>query len=154
MKILKITVPALALLALLVAWLAPIGPMPGFFIGGSAAETPAAWGDTSQVDEIRLEVPGGIPRVVIVWVIQLDGDLHVVGSSDGGWVNKLGEGGAVRMRMNGNTYSLNASRVTGGWEPILEAYVNKYRPNYPDIVAGFPTLEEAAGTMAVFRLSR
>ena len=153
MKFLKIAGPALVLVILMVAWLAPIGPLPGFFIGGSAATPPASWGDTSKTDEIRLEVQGGIPRVVIVWVVQVGGDLHVVGSKDSGWVNKLGQGGSVRMRMGSNTYSLNASLVTNDWESILEAYVNKYQPNYPDIVEGFPPMEEAAATIAVFRLS-
>jgi hypothetical protein len=154
MKILKIVLPPLVCVALLVAWLAPIGPLPGFFIGGSATGAPATWGDTSKTDEIRLEVPGGIPRVVIIWVVQVDGELHVVGSKDSGWVRKLGQGGEVRMRMGDNTYTLSASLVTEGWEAILEAYVNKYRANYPDIVAGFPTLEEAQGSTAVFRLNR
>lgn len=153
-KKMKIAVTLLTLAFIVVAWLAPIGPMPGFIIGGSAAETPATWGDTSQIDEISLEVQGGIPRVVIVWVVQVDGDLHVVGSRESGWVNKLGQGGAVRMRMDGNTYSLNASLLTVGWEPVLQAYVDKYRPNYPDIVNSFPPPEEAAASSAVFRLSR
>ena len=101
-----------------------------------------------------MEVQGNIPRVVIVWVVQVDGELHVVGSKNSVWVNKLGQGGAVRLRMGANTYSLNASLVTDGWEPILEAYVNKYRPDYPDIVNGFPPVEEAAATTSVFRLIR
>ena len=154
MKILKIAAPTLILAFIILAWLAPIGPMPGFFIGGSAADTPATWGDTSTTDEIRLEVQGNVPRVVIVWVVQVGGDLHVVGSKDSVWVKKLGQGGAVRLRMGANTYSLDASLVTEGWEPVLEAYVNKYRPNYPDIVNSFPPLDEAAATTAVFRLSR
>ncbi len=153
-KILKIAVPTLILIIIIIAWLAPIGPLPGFIIGGAATDTPADWGDTSKTDEITLEVQGDIPRVVTVWVVQVDGDLHVVGSKESGWVNKLGRGGAVRLRMGANTYSLNASLITDGWEPILAAYVNKYRPNYADIVDSFPPLEEAAATTSVFRLSR
>jgi hypothetical protein len=34
----------------------------------------------------------------------------------------------------------------------VNAYKNKYRANYPDIVAGFPTLEEAGDQFGVFRL--
>jgi hypothetical protein len=153
-KILKFAAPLLVLVIIAVAWLAPIGPMPGFIIGGTAAATPASWGDTSKTDQIRLEVQGDIPRVVIVWVVQVNGDLHVVGSRDSVWVKKLDQGGDVRMRMDGNTYSLNASLLTVGWEPVLEAYVNKYRPNYPDIVNSFPPMEEAEASSAVFRLSR
>lgn len=154
MKILRIT--SIALLALLVvaALLAPIGPVPGFFIGGTPASAPERWPDTSDVHEIRLKVPGTLPRVVIVWVIEHEGELHVVGSSDSGWVEGIGQGGPVEMRLGDNTYSLHASPVSEGWQPILEAYVAKYEPDYPDIVGSFPTLEEAEGTISVFRLER
>jgi len=152
MKILKIVLPALLILLAVFTWLAPIGPMPGFFIGGSTASVPDSWDDTSAVHEIRLEVQGTLPRVVIVWVIQVDGVLHVVGAKGSVWVSLLDQGGSVRMRMGDKTYSMHASPVTSGWQPILLAYQDKYRADYPDIVNGFPSLEEAAGTVAVFRL--
>ena len=41
-----------------------------------------------------------------------------------------------------------------GLEPILQSYVAKYQPDYPDIVAGFPSIEGAAGQFGVFRLDR
>jgi hypothetical protein len=153
-RILKIAAPTLLFAIVIIAWLAPIGPLPGIFIGGSGADTPANWGDTSKTHEILLEVQGGIPRVVTVWVVQVGGNLHVVGSRESGWVNKLGQGGAVRMRMGADTYPLKANLLTDGWEPVLEAYVGKYQADYPDIVSGFPPLEEAAASTAVFRLSR
>jgi hypothetical protein len=37
---------------------------------------------------------------------------------------------------------------------MMEAYVKKYAPDYPDIVAGFPAVENAEGEMVVFKLSR
>jgi uncharacterized protein with ACT and thioredoxin-like domain len=75
MKILKIIV-AVALLALVVvAVVAPIGPLPGVFIGGEATAAPATWPDTSGVHEIRLKVPGTVPRVVTIWVIDHKGEL-------------------------------------------------------------------------------
>lgn len=154
MKILRIAVIAVAVLLLVGILVAPIGPMPGFFIGGSQATAPAQWPDTSKVHEIRLKVPGTLPRVVILWVIQHQGELHVVGGKDSGWVRRIGAGGSVELRLGESTYALDASPVTEGWQEILEAYVAKYEPDYPDIVAGFPTLEEADGTVAVFRLDR
>ena len=65
----------------------------------------------------------------------------------------LGEGRPVRMRMGDNTYSLNATLLDTGWERAMEAYFAKYRPDYPEIVDGFPSLEDAAGSFSVFRLS-
>ncbi len=154
MRVLKIlgVLIGVALVAIVVA--APIGPMPGIFIGGTETPVPQAWGDTGSVDEIRLQVGEGlIPRVVIIWVIQVDGDLHVVGAKDSVWTSMIGSGGPVRMRLGDETYALRAEPVTAGWQPILEAYVDKYRPGYPDIVAGFPPVEEAAESIAVFRLT-
>lgn len=152
MKVLKIGLPIIVLLVVAVALLAPIGPLPGFIIGGTDTPVPEVWQDTSDLHEIRLEVPGTLPRVVIIWVIQHGGDLYVVGSADSGWVKMLGAGGPVRMRMLDATYDLTASAVTSGWQPIMQAYIEKYEPDYPEIVAGFPSLEEAQGQIAVFRL--
>ena len=59
-----------AMLATLV-FVTPIGPMPGFFIGGQPIPVPKAWPDTSKVDEILLKLPGTPPRVVIIWVVQI-----------------------------------------------------------------------------------
>ncbi len=154
MRVLKIALPAILAVALVVLFVAPLGPMPGVFIGGSPVEAPEEWADTSDVDEIMLKVPGPVPRVVIIWVVEHGGELHVVGSRDSGWVGMIGAGSPVEMRLGDSTYSLKASPVSEGWQPILEAYVAKYEADYPDIVAGFPTMEEAAGTVAVFRLDR
>ncbi len=154
MKVLKRSLIVLAVLLAVLIVAAPIGPLPGVFIGGNETEPPATWPDTSTTQEIKLRVPGALPRVVIVWVIDHGGDLHVVGANDSGWVSMLGAGGPVEMRLGDSTYALRASRVTDGWQDVLNAYVEKYRPDYPDIVAGFPSLEEAEGTVAVYRLDR
>jgi len=154
MKVAKILSLIIVVALFSVIWAAPLGPLPGIFIGGSETPVPEAWGDTREVDEIRLEVGDGpIKRVVIIWVVQLDGVLHVVGARDSGWTQAIGAGGPVRMRIGDSTYSLRATPVMAGWELILEAYIEKYRTDYPDIVAGFPALEEAAETTSVFRLS-
>ena len=154
MKALKIVLPAILALSLVLLLLAPIGPMPGILIGGTQANAPEQWGDTSQVHEIKLRVPGVLPRVVIIWVVQYGGELHVVGSKESGWVSMIGASSPVEMRLGDTTYALNASAVTEGWQPILEAYVAKYRADYPDIVAGFPSIDRAEELVGVFRLDR
>lgn len=154
MKLIKHLIGAVVVLLAIAAVAAPIGPMPGFFIGGTETAAPTDWPDTSKVHEITLKVSGGLPRVVIIWVIQHEGELHVVGSPDSGWVKMLGDGGPVSMRLGDNTYALTAQRLTTGAEPIVTAYVDKYRPDYPDIVAEFPDAAEAAGQFALFRLNR
>ena len=140
-----------AILATLV-FVTPIGPMPGFFIGGQQTPVPKAWPDTSKVDEILLKVPGTLPRVVIIWVVQVDSALYVVGSRSSGWVQRIADGANVEMRLSGNTYALAAVPIRQELERVVNAYKNKYRADYPDIVAGFPTLEEAGDQFGVFRL--
>jgi len=154
MKILKIAAAAAAVALVLLALLAPVGPLPGFFIGGTATAAPTQWPDTSAVDEIKLRVPGALPRVVIIWVIEHAGELYVVGARGSGWVDMIGTASPVEMRLGDNTYTLNATLLRSGWEPVLTAYVDKYRPGYPEIVAGFPAVEDAAEQIAVFRLER
>ncbi len=154
MRVLKVALPAVLVLVLVLVVVAPIGPMPGIFIGGTSASAPAKWSDTSDVDEILLKVPGVLPRVVIIWVVEHRGELHVVRSKDSGWVRMIGAGSPVEMRLGDSTYSLQASPVAEDWQPVLEAYVAKYQADYPDIVAGFPSIDEAADLVAVFRLDR
>ncbi|MDA1073897.1 MAG: hypothetical protein O3A63_03930 [Proteobacteria bacterium] len=154
MKIIKVIALVLIVVVIGVIFTAPIGPFPGFFIGGTPTQVPATWPDTSGLHEIRLEVDQGLlPRVVIIWVIQVDGALHVAGSNESGWVRMLGDGGPVRVRIRNETYALQAERLTSDWQRVLQAYVDKYRPDYPDIVGGFPPVEEAADIFAVFRLT-
>lgn len=154
MKALKILVVVVIVAAVVILWAAPLGPLPGIFIGGTQSPLPAAWGDTGEIHEIKLEVGEGVmPRVVIIWVVQVDGDLHIVGARESGWTSMLGDGGPVRIRMGDRTYNMQATLMSTGWQPVLEAYVEKYRADYPDIVTGFPDVDEAAATTAVFRLT-
>lgn len=154
MKLLKILALIVVAAAIVVALAAPIGPVPGFFIGGQPTPAPANWPDTSAVHEIKLKVPGTLPRVVTIWVVDHEGELHVVGSRESGWVKMIGAGSPVDMRIGDKTYALNAVPVTDGWQAVLEDYVAKYQPDYPEIIAGFPKVEEAGDAVAVFRLSR
>jgi hypothetical protein len=154
MKLVKIIAVVLVLVAAVLIFVAPIGPLPGIFIGGTDATVPENWGDTSTRHEIKLEVHGSIPRVVTVWVIQVDGVLHVVGSNESGWVKMLGDGGPVRVRMDDKTYTLDARRLSTAWQGILTAYADKYRADYPDIVNSFSEPEKAQASAAVFKLSK
>ncbi len=154
MRILKIVLGVVAILVIVAAAAAPLGPLPGFFIGGTETAAPERWPDTSSVDEIKLKIPGTLPRVVIIWVIEHAGELHVVGARDSGWTSMIGAGSPVEMRLGDNTYALTATPVTDGWQDVLNAYVAKYEADYPDIVAGFPSVEDARDLMSIYRLDR
>ena len=122
------------LIVAIVIWRAPIAMLPGFFIGGSATPAPSSWEDTSTIDEVRLKVGGVIPRVVIIWIVQVDGELYVTGAKDSGWVTRLGDGGDAELRIGDNTYPVVAERQSENLDELITALYDKYRPNYPDIV--------------------
>ena len=107
----KIVVLA-ALLALLVMYLLPIGVVPGFFIGGTEQQVPAKWEDTSGIDEVRLRAGDLIPRVVIIWIVQVNGELYVSGGKDGGWVSRLLKNADAQLRIGDSTYVVTAERQT------------------------------------------
>ncbi|MFT6432313.1 MAG: hypothetical protein ACJAVI_000348 [Candidatus Azotimanducaceae bacterium] len=153
-KAIKIGAIVLAIGVCIIIGLAPIGPMPGIFIGGTETSVPDNWENAADIGEIQLKVAGTIPRVVIIWVIDYNDDLYVVGSQKSGWVKMLGDGGDVQMRLEEKTYNLSAERITTAWEPVVTAYADKYRPEYPDIVNSFPPVEEADGIFGVFKLSK
>ena len=56
MKVLKVSAASLVLVIAIVIIVAPIGPLPGFFIRGTPTEVPAKWPDTSSEHEIMLQV--------------------------------------------------------------------------------------------------
>jgi hypothetical protein len=156
MKTIRTVVGLLVLVVIGLVWLAPLGTLPGIFIGGTETDVPDRWGDTSSMEEILLEVPGSPPRVVTIWVIQVEGELFISGANESGWVKMLGAGGPVRARMGDSTYSLQASIVTTGWQDILKASRNKYSVNFgfAELIDSWPPVEESAGTTTVFRLAR
>ena len=151
---LKKLTSAVILIGAAVIWLAPIAMMPGFFIGGSATTAPSTWEDTSTIDEVRLKVGGTIPRVVIIWIVQVDGELYVTGAKDSGWVTRLGDGGDAELRIGDNTYPVVAERQTENLDELIGAWYDKYRPNYPDIVGDMSEVSTEPRSYAIFKLAR
>ncbi len=154
MKILKVVATLLVALVLVAIVAAPIGPMPGFFIGGSQTQPPEIWPDTSSVHNVQLKVPGGLPRVVTIWMAEVAGDLYVAGAKDSGWVRKIGAASPVELRIGDNTFALSAVAVTEDRQAILTAWLDKYEPDYPDIVSDFRNDPQSADNATVFRLER
>ncbi len=154
MRIVRVVAAVLVALALVVLFAAPIGPLPGVFIGGTETPPPATWEDTSGIDEIRLKAPGAIPRVVIIWVIDFESELYVLGMKTSGWVERIGDGAPVDVRIDDRTYAVRATPVEARAEEIYAAYIAKYEPNYPDLVASLPSVEEGRDLATIFRLDR
>lgn len=142
------------LAAVVVLWLAPIGPMPGFFIGGTVIAAPDTWEDTSAVDEVRLKVEGLIPRVVIIWVVEVDGELFVTGDKQSGWVKGLENGGDAQLRIGEYTYPVVAEPQTENVDKLIGAWYEKYQPNYPEIVGQMREVSVKPRPYQVFKLTR
>ncbi len=151
---LKKLTSAVILIGAAVIWLAPIAMMPGFFIGGSTTPAPSTWEDTRAIDEVRLKVGGTIPRVVIIWIVQVDGELYITGAKDSGWVTRLGDGGDAELRIGDNTYPVVAERQTENLDELIGAWYDKYRPNYPDIVGDMSEVSTEPRSYAIFKLAR
>ena len=155
MKFLKISIPVFLLFLTGVAIMAPIGPLPGFFIHGTPTEVPTSWPDTSDEHKILLQVDGVLPRVVIIWVVDYENDLYVFGGTTSGWVQLIGESAPVKMRLDNSTFDLIAERVTDDLVAITTAYRDKYRADYPEIIeSGDLDVNKADESFRVFRLER
>ncbi|MCY4265494.1 MAG: DUF2255 family protein [Gammaproteobacteria bacterium] len=154
MKILRYGAATLGLLIVVLVYLAPIGPLPGFFIGGVATEVPAVWEDTNDLHEVKLRVDGIFPRVVTIWMVQLDNQLYVIGGAENTWVSMLDEGGPVKLRITDATYDLFATRISEEQIQVARAYHEKYREDYPDIIEGMGSPDEMLAGIIVYRLAR
>ena len=153
MKVWKIGLSLVAVVLIALVVRLPIATTPGFFIGGSTSSAPVTWADTSSTHEIKLRVEGTIPRVVIIWFVEIDNELYIVGETDSGWVSMLGNSGLVQMRLEDSTYPLQADVVTSGEEEILQKWLGKYEADYPEFV-NTSASEEFLEYSSIYRLSR
>ncbi len=139
---------------IILAIAAPIGPMPGFRIGGDAAEPPDSWRGAELPDNILFGTYDGLfPYVVTIWVVESGGNLYVVGDPASTWVEKATSSGDVRVRINDSVYDMQATRLPPGRADVLQAYIDRYQADYPEIIDGFPPLEEFAQGSALFQLA-
>lgn len=157
MKWLSRLVVLLIVLGVVAMLAGPIGPLPGVRIGGTETPPPADWSAIDLPDEVRLRTTGGlVPRVVIIWIIEDNNALYVLGANDSGWVQATLKDPAVELRIADKTYALNATPESDPVE-LYRKYINRYAAGYPDIVATMPTpadAEQFASGGVVFRLDR
>ena len=144
---------ALIVLVLGLALFAPIGPMPGVRLGGNHASPPDQWSSVSLPEEVRLATSGTLPYVVIIWVVESDNRLYVIGAPDSTWVERATQTSDVRLRIDDNAYDMRATRLEPGRQDVFQMYIDRYKGNYPDIIAGFPPLEQFAAGAALFELT-
>ncbi len=145
---------AIIVVALGVAIAAPIGPMPGFRLGGNLATVPAHWSSVDLPEEVRLATASGLlPHVVIIWVVESDDRLYVIGDPESTWVEGATRSPDVRLRIGDKAYDMRATRIESGPREIFQKYIDRYKDNYPEIIEGFPPMEEFSKGAALFELA-
>ena len=144
---------AVIVLVVGVALAAPIGPMPGIRLGGSPATAPTQWSSVDLPEEVLLSTSAGVlPHVVILWVVESDDRLYLIGDPAGTWVEGATRSPDVRLRIGDNVYDMRAARITSGRQDIFQMYIDRYKDNYPEIIASFPPIEQFAQGGALFEL--
>ena len=153
MKVLRISLALIAALFIFLAVRLPIATTPGFFIGGDPEISPDTWIETSSIHEIKLRVSAMIPRVVIIWFVEIENDLYVIGETESGWVTMLGDGGRVHVRLGDKTHPLQASVIDSGIANIIQAWEEKYLNDYPEFF-NTSASEDFLESVSVYKLSR
>lgn len=92
--------------------------------------------------------------MVIIWIVEADNRLYVIGAPESTWVAGTTSAPEVRLRIGDNTYDMRATRLQPGPQEIFLKYINRYKDDYPEIVASFPPPAEFASSAAVFELTR
>ena len=153
MKAIRISVVLIVAFLMFLAVRLPITTTPGFFIGGDPGISPSIWFETSSTHEMKLRVSGMIPRVVIIWFIEIENDLYVIGETESGWVKILGDGGRVHARLGDITYPLQASIIDSDTDKIIQAWEEKYQNDYPEFFSTTAS-KDFLKSSSLYKLSR
>jgi hypothetical protein len=146
---------ALLLAAGVALAMAPIGPMPGVWLGGTATAAPADWRTVELPMTVQLKTSGGLlPRVVNIWIVEADNELYVFGARDSGWVQAALQDPAVTLRMGDAAYALNAVAAEDRAPAAYVRYLDRYRADFPELVGDLPADSADFEGGAAFRLAR
>jgi hypothetical protein len=85
--------------------------------------------------------------------VESGGSLYVVGDPASTWVKKATNSSDVRIRIGDSVYDMQARRMPTRRVDVLQAYVDRYKADYPEIINSFPPLPEFAQGSALFELT-
>ena len=91
---------------------------------------------------------------MIIWIVQVNGELYVSGGKDSGWVSRLLKNADAQLRIGDSTYAVTAERQTQNLDELMSAWYDKYQPNYPEIVGQMRAASGNPRPYEVFRLAR
>jgi hypothetical protein len=135
-----VAVAALAMYAL-----GPIGFIPGMRLGGRASDPPASWTALNDHDEIRIETGAFLPWVVRAWYAGTEEGLYVFAWREARWWRLIEATPEARVRIGDATFSVRAVPVEAKSEndAVASAYREKYS-HYADAEQHGPAMAEAA----------
>lgn len=124
------------LLLTLTLLLSSCGDMLPFSFGsleGQEVAIPPDWSSVRDADVIQLESNPAEPYSVNLWVVEMNGHLHVhAGANRATWVENIEQDPRVRLGHNGSIYLLEGRRITdqAKFLEFAELWKNKYG-NHP-----------------------
>lgn len=120
----------IVIISLLASCTDPIVMIPGGKLKGQVTPAPSTWSKVSDV--VQLEVQPSDPYSLNIWAVVSHGNLHVA-TRAAKWVPMLEASTAVRVKIDGKVYELQADRLTesSDLEDIAKAYLDKYELDEP-----------------------
>jgi hypothetical protein len=122
-------VASIFLLFLLSACSEPFIVMAGEELVGAVKDAPPDWTSHNEVDIVQIETRPSEPYSVNVWMAGIGPDIYIAtGSDDTNWTEHLAENPDIRIRIDGDIFELEATKVTDNRErrTVVGAYVEKY----------------------------
>lgn len=121
---------ALAPVALALIACGPTVVLPGGRLQGEVRPAPSSWAFTESVEIVQIETRPEDPYSVNVWIVELEGALHVAAGAGLGarWARHIAQDPRVRLKIGEAVYAFRAIRVDDPamWAAFLEAAVRKY----------------------------
>jgi hypothetical protein len=101
--------PILLALAFATGCGGPLVMLPGGALSGPVEPIPRSWAFTDAYETVQLETRPADPYSVNVWGVAIGEHFYVAGSAGNKWASHVAEDPAVRLRIDGIVYALEAT---------------------------------------------
>ena len=133
-------------LVLLCAGCGPMGPVPGFALGGEEQPAPDDFAFVQDHDliQIRTHFGGWLPQVHHIWGVGVDNGIYAIAVEGASWRARIDEDPNVLLRVGDAHYQLTATSVDDVVEVqrVFDAYIEKYGSQLEEILGRPGTIED------------